>query len=89
MRPTAAEILESARALGPDDRADLAHELLVSLGEGELEEATKLEALRAAVAAAETSIGAGKGNQIPLPELRPWMEIAAPRAPAWVSPDGA
>ncbi len=70
MTPTVAEILESDRGLSPDDRAVLAHERLVSIGEDDVEEATKLEALRAAVAPTENSIDEGKGSRIPLNELR-------------------
>ncbi len=56
--------------MSPDDRAVLAHERLVSIGEDDVEEATKLEVLRAAVAPTENSIDEGKGSRLPLNEPR-------------------
>ena len=66
MTPTAAEVLENAMALSPDERVELATRLLRSAG---TEDAARLEALHEDVAAGFAQIDRGEGIEIPRDEL--------------------
>lgn len=67
MTPTAAEVLETAMSLSPDERVDVATQLLRSAG---TEDAARLEALREDVTAGFAQIDRGEGVEVPLDELR-------------------
>lgn len=58
MTPHVSHVLESAMALSPDERIDLAAELLRSVG---IEETERFEALRRDVAAGLEQIDRGEG----------------------------
>ncbi len=67
MTPTAAEVLETAMSLSPDERVDVATKLLRSAG---TEDAIRLETLRENVTAGFAQIDRGAGVEISLDELR-------------------
>lgn len=73
MTPTAADLLESAKALSRQERAELAQELLRTLGARDLDDAVRLEALRAAVSPGTASLDAGQGIRIPAGGLRDYL----------------
>lgn len=70
MTPIVAEVLETAMALSPDERIDLATELLRSAN---TERAQGLEALRRDVQAGFDQIDRGEGIHVPHDELREYI----------------
>ena len=64
MTPTSAEILETARGLPPEERAELARMLLATLGEHDLTEPTRLDSLRSAIERGCADLDAGDGLEI-------------------------
>lgn len=69
MAPTVVELLESAKALPLEERAELAQELLASLGTHDV----RPEAMRAAVAEGLASLDAGEGIEISAGVLREYL----------------
>lgn len=61
---TSAEILETAKALSREERAELALGLLVTLGEHDVSESNRLEALRSAVDRGTSALDAGQGVDV-------------------------
>lgn len=64
MTQTSAEILETAKALPREERAELALGLLATLGEHDVSEPARLEALRSAVGRGLSSLDAGRGVDV-------------------------
>lgn len=62
MTKTSAEILETAKTLSRDERAEL--ELLATLGEHDVSGSTPLEALRSAVDRGISALDAGQGVDV-------------------------
>lgn len=77
---TAAELLESAKALPREERAELAEGLIATLGTPDITDEARLVALRAAVDAAEASIAAGRVVRIPAGGLRDYIRSRGERA---------
>lgn len=65
MTPTAAQVLESAKTLSPAERAEIAEELVLTMHASDVDDATRHEALRAAIDVAVHSADAGEGIRIP------------------------
>ena len=86
MTPTAAEVLDAARALPREERAEVAQELLATLGTSDVSDEARLAALQAAVDAGIASLDAGKGIRIPAGGLREYLRgrgrLATERASA-------
>ncbi|PJJ55377.1 hypothetical protein [Compostimonas suwonensis] len=86
MTPTAAEVLDAAKALPRAERAEVAQELLSTLGTADVSDEARLTALRAAVDAGIASLDAGKGIRIPVGGLRGYLRergrLATERADA-------
>lgn len=61
---TAAEVLETAKALPREERAELTQELLATLGEHDVTESTRLDALRAAVDRGLADLDAGNRIEV-------------------------
>lgn len=66
MTPTAAEVLETAMALSPDERVDVATRLLRSAG---TEDAAQLQRLREDIAAGIAQLDDREGVAVPVEEL--------------------
>ena len=73
MTPTAAEVLDAAKSLPRAERAEVAQELLATLGTADVSDEARLSALRAAVGAGVASLDAGKGIRIPAGGLRDYL----------------
>lgn len=73
MPPTAAEVLDAAKALPRAERAEVAQELLATLGTADVSDEARLAALRAAVDAGIASLDAGKGIHVPAGGLRDYL----------------
>lgn len=73
MRPNVAELLETAKALPHQERAELTQELLATLDEHDVSDAARLDALRAAVDKGIASLDAGNGIEIPAGGLREYL----------------
>lgn len=69
MTPNVAEVLEAARSLSPAERADLAQEIVLSIGD-DVDDASRLVTLRRAIDQAVESIDAGEGIHVPAGETR-------------------
>lgn len=86
MTPTAAEVLDAAKALPRAERAEVAQELLATLGTADVSDEARLTALRAAVDTGIASLDAGKGIRIPAGGLRDYLRergrLATERADA-------
>ena len=86
MTPTAAEVLDAAKALPRAERAEVAQELLATLGTADVSDEARLTALRAAVDAGIASLDAGKGVHVPVGGLRDYLRergrLATERADA-------
>ncbi|MFZ2964994.1 MAG: hypothetical protein WA006_09970 [Rhodoglobus sp.] len=86
MTPTAAEVLDAAKALPRAERAEVAQELLATLGTADVSDEARLAALRAAVDAGIASLDAGKGIRVPAGGLRDYLRergrLATERADA-------
>lgn len=80
MTPTAAELLESAKALPREERAELAEGLIATLGQADVSDEARLTALRTAVDAAEESIAAGRVIRVPAGGLRDYIRSRGERA---------
>lgn len=80
MTPTAAEVLDAAKALPREERAEVAQELLATLGSADVSDEARLAALRAAVDAGIASLDAGKGIRIPAVGLRDYLRERGRRA---------
>lgn len=70
MTPTAAEVLETAMSLSPDERLHVATQLLRSAG---TEDAARFAALRENVATGFEQIDRGEGIEIRPEELRDYI----------------
>jgi hypothetical protein len=79
-RTTVAEVLETAKTLPREGRAELTTELIRTLGTHDVDDTVRLEALREAVAAAEASIAAGNVIRIPTDGLREYIRGRGQRA---------
>lgn len=85
MGPTAMDVLESARALSPAERAEIAEQLVLTL---RADDADRRIALRAAIDDAARSIDAGQGDRITADGAREYLRelgretarLADPRA---------
>lgn len=73
MRSTTAEVLETAKALPREERAELTRELLATLDEQDVSDATRLEAIRAAIDKGIADLDAGSGIAIPPEGLRAYL----------------
>ncbi len=73
MAQTSAEILKTARALPRDERAQLVRELLATLGEHDVPESVRLDALRSAVDRGVADLDAGRGIDVPPGDLRKYL----------------
>ena len=73
MSPTTAEVLDSARALPREGRAEIVQELLSTLAIPDSFDKARLAALRDAVAAAEASIAAGRFERVTADEMRDYV----------------
>lgn len=86
MTPTAAEVLDAAKTLPRAERAEVAQELLATLGTADVSEEARLAALRGAVDAGIASLDAGKGIRVPAGGLRDYLRergrLATERADA-------
>lgn len=86
MTPTVAEVLDAAKSLPRAERAEVARELLATLGSGDTSDEARLAPLRAAVDAGTASLDAGKGIYIPADGLRGYLrergQLATERAEA-------
>jgi hypothetical protein len=70
MTPTAAEVLDAAKALPRAERAEIAQELLATLGPADIPDEVRSAALRAAVDEGIASLDAGKGIPLPAESMR-------------------
>jgi hypothetical protein len=75
--PTATEVLETAKTLPREERAELAEQLLATLDTPDMSDAAGYAALREAVAAGLASLDAGKGVDIPEGGFRDFMRERA------------
>lgn len=73
MTPTAAEVLDAAKALPRAERAEVARELLATLGTGDEPEEARFAALHAVVDAGIVSLDTGKGIRIPAGGVRDYL----------------
>lgn len=80
MTPTAAELLETAKALPREERAELAEGLIATLGQADISDEARLAALRAAVDAAEASIAANRVVRVPAGGLADYLRSRGARA---------
>lgn len=65
MTLTAAQVLESAKALSPVERAEIAEELVLSMAAADADDAVRYAALKAAIDAAVQAVDAGEGVRVP------------------------
>ena len=86
MTPTVAEGLESAKALPREERAELTQELLATLGEHDVSQSARVEALRAAIGKGIADLDAGNSIAVPADGMRDYLRergrIATERAAA-------
>lgn len=86
MTQTSAEILETAKGLSREERAELALGLLATLGEHDVSESARLEALRSAVDRGVSGLDAGQGVDVASGEVRGYLRergrLATERADA-------
>lgn len=86
MTPTAAEVLQTAKALPREERAEVTQELLATLGERDVAESVRLDALLAAVNKGVTDLDAGHGIAVPADGVRDYLcergRLATERAAA-------
>ncbi|WP_256839041.1 hypothetical protein [Ornithinimicrobium faecis] len=64
MSQTSAEILETAKGFSREERAELALGILATLGEHDVSEPARLEALRSAVDQGISGLNAGQGVDV-------------------------
>jgi hypothetical protein len=60
MPMTAAELLDAAKALTPEERVEVAEGIIATLGDGGVFDEPRLAVMRAAVDAAEASVASGR-----------------------------
>ena len=86
MNSTLAEVLDAARALSREERAEVAEELLATLDATDDSGAARYAALRAAVDKGIDSLDAGRGTVLSVDELDDFLSersrIATKRAAA-------
>ena len=86
MNSTLAEVLDAARALSREERAEVAEELLATLDATDDSDAARYAALRAAVDKGIDSLDAGRGTVLSVDELDDFLSersrIATKRAAA-------
>jgi len=70
MTLTAAEVLDAAKALPRDERAEVVHELLATLVDSDISDEARMAELRAAVAAGLEQIDRGEGIEVQPEDLR-------------------
>lgn len=89
MTSTAAEVLDAAKALPREQRADVVQEIIATLGTPDVAGEARLAALQASVSAGIVSLDAGKGIQIPAGGLREYLRergrLATERASAKIA----
>lgn len=73
MAQTPAEVLDAAKALPREQRAEVVQELIATLGTPEVADESRLTALRDAVDAGIASLDAGEGIRIPADGLREYL----------------
>ncbi len=73
MSPTVDQVFQSALALKPDERVELAEALLATLDVADGSEEARYAALRAAVDKGLASLDAGEGTLVPAGELREFI----------------
>ncbi|WP_415104501.1 hypothetical protein [Micropruina sp.] len=87
--PTSAQILKTAKTLPRAERAELAQQLLATLGEHDVPEAARLNTLRSAVSSGITALDADDGIEVPPEGLREYLSergrLATERAAAKTS----
>lgn len=79
---TAAEVLEIAKALPREERAELAEELLATLGDHNLPEGTRLAAVCAAVDKGVADLDAGNGIEMTPDGVRDYLRERGRQATA-------
>lgn len=79
MPMTAAELLHAAKALTPEERAEVVEGIIATLDHDVLDEA-RLAATRAAVDSAEASVAAGRVVRIPEGGIRDYVRSRGKRA---------
>lgn len=86
MALTVSEVLDAAKALPRAERAEVARELLATLGSGDTSDEARLTTLRTAVDAGTASLDAGQGIHVPVDGLRDYLRergrLATERAEA-------
>ena len=73
MKSTLAEVLDAARALSRDERAEVAHELIASLETANETDDTRYAELKAAVQVGIDQLERGEGIHVPANELREFI----------------
>ncbi|HET8928601.1 MAG TPA: hypothetical protein VFN24_12355 [Microbacterium sp.] len=73
MTPTAAQVLESAKALSASERAEIAEELVLSMAATDVDDAVRHAALKAAIDVAVHSVDAGEGIRVPADGARDYI----------------
>ncbi len=89
MTPTAAEVLDAAKSLPREQRAEIVQEIIATLGTPDVADEARLAALQAAVNAGIASLDTGKGIHIPAGGLREYLRergrLATERASAKIA----
>jgi hypothetical protein len=80
MPMTAAELLNAAKALTPEERVEVAEAIIATLVDDEAFDDARLSFMRAAVEAAEVSIAEGRVVRIPDGGIRDYVHSRSERA---------
>lgn len=86
MTPTAAEVLDAAKALPREQRAEVVQKIIATLGTPDIADESRRATLRAAVDAGIASLDAGDGVRVPADGVREYLrergQLATARANA-------